>query len=122
LKASLYQHHLLPHLINCAGGAKVIRRQRREVVPRAKGDVLELGIGGGLNLTWYDTHRVTSLTGIDPSEALRVKAVTAPRPVSLAVSVLNAEAELLPFESSHSDTNVCTFTLCSVHSPQDTLA
>jgi SAM-dependent methyltransferase len=119
---SFYERHLLPRLIACGCGSKPIRYQRRKIVPRARGRVLELGIGGGLNLAFYDPSKVASVTGVDPSEALRRRALAAPRPEGLTVEVLDGEAEHLPFEAADFDTVVCTFTLCSVRDPAATLA
>jgi len=119
---SFYDRHVLPRLIGCACGAGSIRRQRIKIVPRAHGRVLELGIGGGLNLAFYDPARVQSVTGVDPSEGLRRLALAAPRPASLKVEILAGEAEALPFDTGSFDTVVCTFTLCSVHTPAAVLA
>ena len=120
--ASFYERHILPHVIGCACGARPIQRQRAKIVPKASGQVLELGIGGGLNLAFYDPARVASVTGVDPSEGLRQIAEAAPRPAGLRVDVLEGEAENLPFDAASFDTIVCTFTLCSVRSPQAALA
>lgn len=120
--ASFYDRHILPHVINCACGAKPITYQRRKVVPRASGRVLELGIGGGRNLAFYDPAKVDSVTGVDPSEGLRRMALAAPRPEGLKVDVRDGAAEALPFEAGEFDTVVCTFTLCSVASTAQTLA
>jgi ubiquinone/menaquinone biosynthesis C-methylase UbiE len=114
--SSFYERHILPRAIRCACGTRLIRRQRAKIVPRATGAVLELGIGGGLNLPFYDRARVTSITGIDPSEPLRRQAAAAAREAGLVVRVLPGEAESLPFADRSFDTVVCTFTLCSVHS------
>ena len=119
---SFYDRHVLPRLIRCACGAGAIAKQRAKVVPQAQGRVLELGIGGGLNLAFYDPTRVTSLTGVDPSEGLRALAMAAPRAEGLKVEVLAGEAEHLPFDDHSFDTVVCTFTLCSVHTPAAVLA
>lgn len=120
--ASFYERHVLPHVIGCACGARPIRRQRAKIVPQACGRVLELGIGGGFNLAFYDPARVDSVTGVDPSEGLRRLAQTAPRPATLKVEVLAGEAEALPFDNQIFDSIVCTFTLCSVHTPAAVLA
>jgi ubiquinone/menaquinone biosynthesis C-methylase UbiE len=120
--ASFYERHILPHVIGCACGARPIQRQRVKIVPKASGQVLELGIGGGLNLAFYDPARVASVTGVDPSEGLRQIAEAAPRPAGIRVDVLEGEAENLPFDAASFDTIVCTFTLCSVRSPQAALA
>jgi ubiquinone/menaquinone biosynthesis C-methylase UbiE len=119
---SFYNRHVLPRLIGCACGARPIQRQRAKVVPGASGRVLELGIGGGLNLAFYDPAKVASVTGVDPSDELRAKARAAPRPASLVVEILDGQAERLPFEAASFDTIVCTFTLCSVGSPASALA
>lgn len=119
---SFYDRHILPRFIGCACGAGAIAKQRAKVVPQAQGRVLELGIGGGLNLAFYDPSRVTSVTGVDPSEGLRAVAMAAPRPEGLKVEVLAGEAEQLGFDDASFDTVVCTFTLCSVHTPEAVLA
>jgi SAM-dependent methyltransferase len=119
---SFYDRHILPRLIACGCGSKPIRYQRRKIVPLARGKVLELGIGGGLNLEFYDPNGVDSVTGVDPSEALRLRAVAAPRPEGLDVEVLDGDAEDLPFDAGAFDTVVCTFTLCSVRNPAAALA
>ncbi len=119
---NFYDRHVLPRLIGCACGAGPIRRQRVKIVPRARGRVLELGIGGGLNLAFYDPNRVDSVTGIDPSDSLRRLAEAAPRPANLRVEIVAGQAEALPFDNQSFDTVVCTFTLCSVHTPAAVLA
>ena len=63
-----YDKHVLPHFINCACGSKPIMKQREKVVPLASGVVLEIGIGTGLNLPYYQKERVEKLIGLDPSE------------------------------------------------------
>jgi ubiquinone/menaquinone biosynthesis C-methylase UbiE len=117
-----YERHILPHVIGCACGSRPIQRQRAKIVPLASGRVLELGIGGGLNLAFYDATRVKSVTGVDPSEGLRQIASAAPRAAGLNVEILDGEAENLPFDAASFDTITCTFTLCSVRSPQAALS
>jgi SAM-dependent methyltransferase len=117
-----YERHVLPRLIGCACGAKPIMKQRAKVVPRAQGRVLELGIGGGLNLAFYDPAQVTAVFGVDPSPELRERAQAAPRRDGLQVEVREGTAEALPFEDASFDDVVCTFTLCSVRDPAAALA
>lgn len=120
--ASLYERFLLPKLLKCACSAPPIARQRAKVVPKAEGRVLELGIGMGLNLPFYDASKVESVTGVDPAAELRAIAEAAPRDPRLAVKVENGTAESLPFEAGSFDCVVCTFTLCSVQTPAQALA
>jgi ubiquinone/menaquinone biosynthesis C-methylase UbiE len=117
-----YDRHILPRFIGCACGSKPIMKQRAKVVPQAHGRVLELGIGGGRNLQFYDPAKVSSVEGVDPSAELRAIAVAAPRAAGLNVTVRDGTAEALPFDAASFDTVVCTFTLCSVHTPAAALA
>jgi SAM-dependent methyltransferase len=119
---SLYEHHVLPWLIGKACASKPIMRQRAKVVPLAQGAVLELGLGSGLNLPFYDPAKVSLVQGVDPSAALRAMAQAAARPDGLAVEVADGVAEDLPFEDASFDSVVCTFTLCSVCMPLKALA
>lgn len=120
--ASFYDRVLLPRLLKCACSGPPIMRQRAKVVPRASGRVLELGIGLGLNLGFYDPAKVSSVTGVDPAAELRAAALAAPRDPRLAVDVQDGTAEALPFEDNSFDSVVCTFTLCSVCTPGAALA
>ena len=119
---NFYDRHIMPRLIGCACGAKPITYQRRKVVPRASGKVLELGIGGGLNLIHYDPAQVLSVSGVDPSAELRERAEAAPRPEGLTVEICEGTAEALPYETASFDCVVCTFTLCTVADPAAALA
>lgn len=120
--ASFYDRHILPRLLKCACSAPGITEQRAKVVPKAEGRVLELGIGMGLNLAFYDASKVESVTGVDPTPELRAIAEAAPRDPGLSVKVEDGTAEALPFDDKSFDCVVCTFTLCSVHTPAQALA
>ena len=120
--ASWYERTILPRFLACACSGPQMTLQRARLVPRASGRVLELGVGMGLNLAFYDPSRVTSVSGVDPAPERRAMAEAAPRPEGLAVEILPGVAEDLPFEASSFDSVVCTFTLCSVHSPERALA
>lgn len=120
--ASLYERFILPKLLTCACSSSPIMRQRAKVVPNAAGRVLELGVGMGLNLAFYDPDKVSGVTGVDPAAELRAAALAAPRDPRLAVAIEAGTAEALPFEDAAFDTVVCTFTLCSVHGPEAALA
>jgi ubiquinone/menaquinone biosynthesis C-methylase UbiE len=119
---AFYDRHIMPRLIGCACATKPIMKQRAKIVPQAAGDVLELGMGGGLNLAFYDPRKVVRVTGVDPSEALRARALKAPRPDGLDVRMEAGVGEALPFEDQRFDCVICTFTLCSVESPTEVLA
>ena len=119
---SLYDRFILPKLLTCACSSPPMMKQRAKIVPRAAGRVLELGIGLGLNLSFYDPRKVDAVVGVDPAAELRAAAMSAPRPEGLRVRVEDGTAEALPFEDEAFDCVVCTFTLCSVHPPTAALA
>jgi len=120
--ASLYDRFVLPRLLGCACASPPMMKQRTKVVPHAEGRVLELGVGMGLNLRFYDPAKVSEVMGIDPSPELRAAAEAAERDPALKVKVEDGTAEALPFEAASFDTVVCTFTLCSVCTPPAALA
>jgi len=120
--SGFYNRFILPKLLTCACSSPPMMRQRSKVVPKATGRVLELGIGMGLNLGYYDTSQVSEVVGVDPAAELRALALAAPRPPGLKVEVDEGTAEALPFPDKSFDTVVCTFTLCSVHTPAAALA
>ena len=62
-----YDRHILPYVLDFACGMKAVRRQREKVVPLAEGRVLEVGIGTGLNMPYYDKFRVGKIVGLDPA-------------------------------------------------------
>lgn len=120
--ASLYDRFILPKLLTCACSSPPMMKQRTKVVPKAEGRVLELGIGMGLNLQFYDPTKVSEVLGVDPSAELRDIAEAAPHDPALKVRVENGTAEALPFPDKTFDTVVCTFTLCSVCTPAKALS
>lgn len=61
-----YERNVLPWLIELACGMRSVGRQRMKVIPQAQGRVLEIGLGTGLNLPFYDTSRVSGIVGVEP--------------------------------------------------------
>ena len=68
-----YNDKIVPRLVTCACGTKPILKQREKVVPLAAGRVLEIGVGAGHNLPYYDAARVDSILGIDPCTTPDIK-------------------------------------------------
>ena len=71
---SFYEKYILPRFLNCACASEPITFQRKKVTPLAEGKILEVGIGSGLNLPFYNKSKIVELWGIDPSEELNVMA------------------------------------------------
>ena len=115
---SFYDKYILPSFLNCACGAKPILYQRGKVVPLAEGLVLEVGIGSGLNIPFYDAGKVSKVIGLDPSPELNEMAekVVAKTAVEngLDVEIILGSAEDMPFPDDHFDSVVITYTLCTI--------
>lgn len=119
--ADWYEEHVVPRLIKCACSSPAIMHLREKVVPLASGAVFEIGCGGGINQQLYDTSRITSYAGLDPStkglEFARAEAAKR----GWQADMRQGFGEDIPFASESFDTVVCTFTLCSVGSQAQTL-
>ena len=109
----LYQNYVLPRLLDLAMRKKEIAEQRQQVVPAARGRVLEIGIGSGLNLPFYSSQ-VEAVVGVDPSPALLAMARSAARDLPLPVEFVARGAEHLPFDEHSFDTVVSTWSLCTI--------
>ena len=115
--ANWYERHVLPYLTNLACGVKPIRRQRRKVVPLARGRVLEIGIGTGLNLEHYDKARVDKIVGVDPALEMHRLARKRIAKAGMPVELVGLSAEKIPFEAGTFDTVVVTYSLCTIPDP-----
>ena len=119
---SLWGDRVVPWLIEKACRSAEILEERKRWIPRARGEVLELGVGSGLNLAFYDARTVTRVTGIDPSSPLLARAAVRARQAPVEVELVQASAEQLPFPDRAFDAVVVTYALCSVADPARALA
>lgn len=110
----VYSELVLPQLVHFACGFKPIMRQREKIVPLAQGCVLEVGVGSGLNLPYYDARKVSKVIGLDPSPAMTRKAARKARSVRFDVQLINAPAERVPLASASIDTALVTYALCTI--------
>lgn len=109
-----YDKYILPHFLNCACGSKPINYQREKVVPMAEGLVLEIGIGSGLNIPFYESARIKKLYGLDPSPELNELAKKVAVAHQIPVEFILAGAESIPLPDDHVDTIMVTYTLCTI--------
>jgi SAM-dependent methyltransferase len=116
-----YRKFVLPHLINLAMSNEDVARRRSEMIPLACSEILEIGIGSGLNLPFY-SDRVIRICGVDPSSELLQMARKKTGSLTIPVQLLNGSAEQLPLENQVVDTIVMTWTLCSIPDPNKALA
>ncbi len=117
-----YERYVLPWIIEHACGVGPIQKKRSGLVPRAQGRVLEVGIGTGHNLPFYDTDRVTELIAVDPAQQMHRRAERRAAEAGIDVRLLGLPAERIPLDDDAVDTVVMTFTLCSIPDPGTALA
>ena len=111
---SLYEKYVLPKFLNCACGSKPVSYQRKKVVPLAEGKVLEIGIGSGLNLPFYDKAKIDEIWGLDPSEELSEMAKQVADEESLEVKFISSGAEDIPLPDNYFDCVLVTYTMCTI--------
>ena len=111
---SRWERHGFARLMDWSMRGPEIGRLRARALATAAGHVLEVGFGTGLNLQYYPAA-VRSLTALDPLDALRgrVEARIAAAPVPVRRVTLAADGRL-PFDDTHFDCVVTTWTLCSI--------
>jgi methyltransferase OMS1 len=103
-----------------------INRWRRQLAERAEGDVLEVAIGTGRNLEYYNEKRVRSVTGIDFSRKMleiilsKKESGNLNPNIPMKLRVGNC-SDLSDFKDSEFDTVVDTFGICSFEDPVSAL-
>lgn len=110
----VYGKYVLPRIIDVAMRNEETARLRAAWIPNARGEVLEVGIGSGLNLPFYssDVHRVY---GVDPSFELQRMARKRAGAGQIEVEFLSQSAEeQLSLGDASIDTVVITWALCSI--------
>ena len=93
---SFYDKYILPKFLNCACGSKPINYQREKIVPLAEGTVLDIGIGSGLNIPYYNKSKIDCLYGLDPSVELLNLAKPLAKKNQLEIEFLQCGAEDIP--------------------------
>ena len=115
---SFYDKYILPKFLNCACGSKPINYQREKIVPLAEGTVLDVGIGSGLNIPYYNKSKIKCLYGLDPSIELLNLAKSLAKKNELEIEFLECGAEAIPLPNDSIDTVVITYTLCTIPDTQ----
>ncbi|HQG38247.1 MAG TPA: class I SAM-dependent methyltransferase [Chitinophagales bacterium] len=109
-----YSKHILPSLINLTCKTSSLTKQREKVIPFATGNILEIGVGTGLNLPFYNSRNILKLTAIDPYEETWQKREIDSSKLDYKFEFVKASAEELPFKNNTFDTIVITYSLCTI--------
>lgn len=116
-----YERYILPKMIDMACSSGNVMKARSQLVPQAMGEVLEIGIGSGLNLAFYDADKVSSIIGVDPAAQMQPLARKRASAISIPVEMLAVDVQGIQAETERFDTIVMTFTLCSIKDPLSAL-
>ena len=110
----IYTEYVLPRFIDLSMRNRETTRVRGDWVPHARGDVLEIGIGSGLNLPFY-SEEVRRIYGVEPSPELQKLACKRSVGKRMIIEFLSQSAEEpLPLPDQSVDTVVMTWSLCSI--------
>lgn len=110
----VYDKYVLPRVVNFTCGLKPTMRQREKVVPMASGEVLEIGIGSGLNLPYYQAGNISKVWGLDPSPEMRAMARKNAREVEFDLELIGLPGDEIPLDDNSVDTLLITYTLCTI--------
>jgi ubiquinone/menaquinone biosynthesis C-methylase UbiE len=90
---------------------------RRQAIGLARGVVLELGAGSGLNFALYVPGQVERVEAIEPDATMLRYAEQRRQHAPVPIALTQAPAEAIPFADATFDCVVGTLVLCSVISP-----
>jgi ubiquinone/menaquinone biosynthesis C-methylase UbiE len=118
---TFFRDTVYPALVSRFGDPPPIRARRRELLAEAKGDVLEIGVGPGINLPHYLPDRVHKLYALEPNAGMVRRAERQRRQTAMDVEFLGLPGERIPLPDESVDTVVSTFTLCTIPGISDAL-
>jgi SAM-dependent methyltransferase len=111
-----YCDHIFPRLMEWVMAGKEFSRLREELLVSTYGDVLELGIGTGLNLLHYPPT-IRNLYAIDPALLLPDRVLARQTCLPFPVHIQRGTAEALSHADRRFDYVVSTWTLCTIRNP-----
>ena len=114
---SFYDCHISPRLVHAGCSVEEFSAMRQRIVPRARGIVVEVGFGSGLNLPYYDPRRVDLLIGIEPDAAMIALAQEALDKSAFPAELRQGIGEKLQLRDAMADTVVVTYAFCTIPEP-----
>jgi ubiquinone/menaquinone biosynthesis C-methylase UbiE len=116
-----YSDYIFPKFYDFVVKHKVFDPLRENILSAAEGNILEIGIGTGLNLELYP-KQVTEITAIDPNPGMERELKDRLKKRRVQVHFFRASAESLPFDDQSFQTVVSTLTMCTIPDLQKALA
>jgi ubiquinone/menaquinone biosynthesis C-methylase UbiE len=115
-----YRDHIYPRLVSALGDPKPIQEVRQKMIPLAQGEVLEIGVGPGVNFVLYDPQKVSKVYALEPNPGM-IRLAEQHRRTELNVEFLDLPGERIPLGDGSVDTVVSTFTLCTIPGVADAI-
>jgi ubiquinone/menaquinone biosynthesis C-methylase UbiE len=116
-----YSQKILPYLLDWSLSDPKIGKYRQEILADVKGEVLEIGFGTGLNLSYYPED-IAKLVTVDPNPGVHKLAEKRIESSAITVDHRVLNGENLPMADNTFDSVVSTFTLCSIAKVEQALA
>jgi ubiquinone/menaquinone biosynthesis C-methylase UbiE len=111
-----YGDHIFPRLMEWVMAGEEFHRLRQALLASTQGEVLELGIGTGLNLLHYP-ETVRNLYAVDPAVLLPKTVIARSACLPFPVHIQRSTAEAMPHADRRFDYVVSTWTLCTIPDP-----
>ena len=108
-----YSRRILPYLLDWSMGGAMLEPYRRSVLATVEGEVLEIGFGTGLNLSYYP-EAIEKIVAIDANPGVHELAQKRIEKTSRTVDHRILNGESLPMADCSFDSVVSTWTLCSI--------
>jgi ubiquinone/menaquinone biosynthesis C-methylase UbiE len=121
MSGGFYESRVFPWLNDRFSADPSLEKIRADAVAPARGRVVEIGFGSGLNLAHYTTA-VSSLVAVEPNDGMHARARARIAAVRFPIEVIRGTAEQMPLPDGGFDTAVSTLTLCTVADPARVLA
>ncbi|MCA9708107.1 MAG: class I SAM-dependent methyltransferase [Myxococcales bacterium] len=116
-----YERHVFNRAMEHVLDRPVVWAERAAALEAARGRILDVGLGTGMNLPSYPAH-VERITTVSPGPRLDARALARAAARGIDVAFVEGHAEAMPVPSAAFDTVVCTFVLCTVADPAAALA
>ncbi len=117
----LYREQVVPRLVDLTCGSAGFAAWRAKAAEGLSGTVVEIGFGSGLNVPYYPPE-VDVVLAVEPAAVARRLARSRIGATPVRIEHVGLDAQRLPLDDGACDAALCTFTLCTVPDPEQTLA
>lgn len=100
----------------------VLRPHRKALVAGVSGDVLDLGAGTGALFPYFESLDSVSVDAVEPDPGMRRQAIERAEGVSADITVVDEDAQDLPYDDGSFDTVIASFAFCTIPDHERALA